>query len=177
MPAPLAGGVQIKHWQAGRPPSCDGRSYSGNAVTCTATRFSSRHFKHGNNPNCTSGGTGTALTGINIDIIDNQTRPYPCRIGEWWWYFPILAPMGLAVFLLILSCSNNFIHLALPRDWPVIRVIIEFSVSFTDLSGVPTTGSLVPRVLQKIPVRTFSSPGVLASGSATSGVWNFTINS
>jgi Putative metal-binding motif/Secretion system C-terminal sorting domain len=49
-------------------------------------------------------------------------------------------------------------------------------VTITDASGVPTTGSLVPRIYYRKGAGSwFSQPGTLASGSGTNGTWNFTI--
>lgn len=51
-----------------------------------------------------------------------------------------------------------------------------FTASITDISGVPTTGTLVPRVYYRKGTGTWhSSPGILTSGTATSGTWTFTI--
>ena len=53
-----------------------------------------------------------------------------------------------------------------------------FTANITDESGVPTTGALVPRVyFRKNSGPWFSQAGTLASGTATSGTWSFTISS
>lgn len=52
-----------------------------------------------------------------------------------------------------------------------------FTATITDLSGVPTTGTLVPRVyFSKGGTTFFSAPGTLTSGTATNGTWTFTID-
>jgi trimeric autotransporter adhesin len=49
-------------------------------------------------------------------------------------------------------------------------------VTITDATGVPTAGSLVPRIYYRKPAGSwFSQPGVLTSGGATNGTWDFTI--
>jgi hypothetical protein len=49
-------------------------------------------------------------------------------------------------------------------------------VTITDVSGVPTSGILQPRIYYRKGAGTwFSSQGILASGSGTNGVWNLTI--
>ena len=49
-------------------------------------------------------------------------------------------------------------------------------VTITDASGVPTAGSLRPRIYYRKNAGTwFSQPGSLISGSATNGTWDFTI--
>ncbi|MCX6303770.1 MAG: T9SS type A sorting domain-containing protein [Bacteroidetes bacterium] len=49
-------------------------------------------------------------------------------------------------------------------------------VIISDISGVPVTGTLVPRIYYKKNSGTWhSQPGVLTSGSATYGTWSFTI--
>lgn len=51
-----------------------------------------------------------------------------------------------------------------------------FTATITDITGVPTAGTLVPRVYyRKGTGAWFSMPGTLTSGSATSGTWSFTI--
>src|SRR5207248_184442 len=48
--------------------------------------------------------------------------------------------------------------------------------TITDASGVPTSGSLVPRIYYKKNAGSyFSQPGTLTSGSGTNGTWSFTI--
>lgn len=48
--------------------------------------------------------------------------------------------------------------------------------TITDVSGVPVTGSLVPRVYYKKNAgQYFSQPGILSTGSGTSGTWTFNI--
>lgn len=50
------------------------------------------------------------------------------------------------------------------------------NVTITDVSGVPTSGTLVPRIYyRKNAGAWFSQPGTLSSGTATNGIWNFTI--
>ena len=49
-------------------------------------------------------------------------------------------------------------------------------VTIADASGVPVTGTLVPRVYYKKNSGSwFSQPGILTAGSGTSGTWSFTI--
>ncbi len=49
-------------------------------------------------------------------------------------------------------------------------------VTISDATGVPTTGSLQPRVYYRKNTGTwFSRQGILASGSGLNGTWNFTI--
>ena len=52
-----------------------------------------------------------------------------------------------------------------------------FQATISDLTGVPTSGSLVPRVYYKkmFAGSWFSQPGVLLSGNGLNGVWSFTI--
>ncbi|MCY7411093.1 MAG: T9SS type A sorting domain-containing protein [Chitinophagales bacterium] len=50
------------------------------------------------------------------------------------------------------------------------------AVTITDASGVPTTGSFVPRIYyKKNSGGYFSQAGVKTSGTGTNGTWNFTI--
>ncbi len=51
-----------------------------------------------------------------------------------------------------------------------------FTVTITDGSGVPTAGALVPRVyFRKGTGSWFSASGSFSSGTATNGIWTFTI--
>jgi hypothetical protein len=51
------------------------------------------------------------------------------------------------------------------------------TATIIDASGVPTTGSLVPRIYYKKSTggTWYSKPGTLSSGTANNGVWSFTI--
>lgn len=50
------------------------------------------------------------------------------------------------------------------------------NVTITDVSGVPTSGTLVPRIYYRKNAGTwFSQPGTLSSGTGTNGIWSFTI--
>jgi hypothetical protein len=51
------------------------------------------------------------------------------------------------------------------------------TATIIDASGVPTTGTLVPRIYYKKSTggTWYSKPGTLTSGTATNGVWSFTI--
>ena len=52
-----------------------------------------------------------------------------------------------------------------------------FTATINDATGVPTTGALVPRVYFRKGAGAWNStPGVLTSGTATSGTWTFTVS-
>ncbi len=52
-----------------------------------------------------------------------------------------------------------------------------FFATITDATGVPVTGTQVPRVYFRNGIGTwFSQPGSLVSGTGTNGVWSFTIS-
>jgi hypothetical protein len=49
-------------------------------------------------------------------------------------------------------------------------------ITITDASGVPVSGTLVPRIYYRKGVGTwYSKPGTLSSGTGTNGTWSFTI--
>jgi trimeric autotransporter adhesin len=56
---------------------------------------------------------------------------------------------------------------------------LTLTASIVDATGVPTTGSLVPRIYYKKSTggTWFSKPGTLTSGTATNGNWSLTISS
>ena len=57
---------------------------------------------------------------------------------------------------------------------------LTFTATISDVTGLPTTGSLVPRIwfrrLLPSPSAWASTAGTLQSGSATNGTWSFTTN-
>jgi hypothetical protein len=63
-----------------------------------------------------------------------------------------------------------------PFDYTCATTDRSFSATITDATGVPLTGTLIPRVyFQKNSGTWYSSAGTLASGTANNSVWNFNI--
>lgn len=58
----------------------------------------------------------------------------------------------------------------------VVSTLTLTNVHIVDLAGVPTTGTLIPRLYYKINSGAYTSvAGTLVSGTGTDGYWNFTL--
>lgn len=103
--------------------------------------------------------TGDNSTGITIDYL-GTTRTNPPTIGAYD-VAADAAPPVITYTALTSTCATGD------------RVL---TATITDALGVPTSGTLMPRIYyRKNSDPYFSSQGVLASGSGTSGTWTFTI--
>ena len=104
---------------------------------------------------------GVTGTGVTTDIT-GFTRANPPTMGAYEQGADAAAPV-ITYTPLLVTCSTGDRALN--------------GVTITDASGVPTSGSLQPRVYYKkgIGGTWFSSQGTLASGTGTNGTWNFTI--
>lgn len=112
-------------------------------------------------PNSPLLSAGTPISGITTDILGvtrNATTP---TIGAYEQGADAVAPViSYTAFSNTSSTSNR-----------------TFSATITDATGVPTTGSLQPRVyFRKGATGTwYSAQGSLSSGSGTNGTWDFAI--
>ena len=107
---------------------------------------------------------GTPVSGITDDY-DGQTRSAAPDIGaDEGTFTPSPTetnPPGISYTPIAGSCNTGNITL---------------TATIGDASGVPTSGTLVPRIYYKKNNGSyFSQPGSFVSGTATNGVWNFTI--
>jgi metal-sulfur cluster biosynthetic enzyme len=105
---------------------------------------------------------GTQITGITTDI-DGETRSVTPDLGAD--EMPAGADTngpGITYTLLGFSCTT--------ADRTLTATIV-------DATGVPVTGSLVPRIYYKKSTGStwYSSAGTLTSGTGTNGTWTFTI--
>jgi len=163
------GPVTFAGWQAAM--ACDGLSYSGASVTYL-NPASDLHINMGLTPNLIESG-GAVIAGFNTDI-DGQVRPGPIPSVNGGGIAPdIGADEFDGVILDIMPAVIS--HTALGGTCSTGDRTLTATI--TDATGVPITGPLMPRVyFRKNANAYFSTAGVLASGSATNGVWNFTIN-
>jgi hypothetical protein len=106
-------------------------------------------------------GAGTPLAAVTTDITGTARSATAPAIGAYETAGDG-APPVIAVNASPYACSTG--------DQTI-------SANITDVTGVSTTGSLVPRIYYKKNAAGawFSQPGTLASGTATNGNWNFTI--
>ncbi len=150
---------------------CDINSYSGTAVTFANLTNGDLHINMGTTPNDIES-HGMTIAAFDRDF-DNDVRPGPVGStnGGGFGY-----DIGADEFdgnpnnntPPVITYTNNGCGTNTNRT---------FTVNIADPGGVPTTGSLVPRVYFRKGAGTwFSAPGSLSSGSATNGVWSFTIN-
>jgi hypothetical protein len=152
-----------------------GQDGAGIAVNPPFTSATDLHIPSGTASALESNGAPVPFTGINRDI-DGQVRPGPSGSTNGGGTSPDIG-------------ADEFNGIPVDVFGPVITytpisnicttVNITLSgVTITDNSGVPVTGSLVPRIYYRKSFNGtyFSSAGTLSSGSATNGQWSFTIN-
>ncbi len=119
------------------------------------------------NPAITTVAEGNGFDVGVTDDFDGQTRLglTPVDIGADAGNFTgiDLAPPSISYTPLTFTCATSDRNLN--------------GVTITDASGVPTSGTLVPRIYYKKGAggTWFSKPGTLTTGSGTNGTWNFTI--
>lgn len=105
-------------------------------------------------------GAGQSIAAVTIDF-KGTARNNPPTIGAYENAGDGLAPV--------------ITYTALPFTCATGDRILS-GVTITDGTGVPTTGSLVPRIYYRKGNGTwFSQPGTLTSGTATNGTWSFQI--
>lgn len=155
----------------------DQNSLSGIATSFVNTSSGDLHINIATPTLLESGATAIASV---IRDIDGQTRPGPGGSVNGGGIFPDFG-------------ADEFDGIPLDIAAPIISYsALSFTcdvgnrnltnVSISDLTGIPTSGGLVPRVYYaKKPaggsLGTWSSqPGSLSSGTSQSGVWSFTIN-
>ena len=164
------GAIQtLATWQS--TTSCDANSYTGAAVVFSNIN-NDLHLNMGTTPNLIESG-GQNITGIAIDI-DNQVRPGPIPSVNGGGIAPDIGADefdGVILDIMPAVISHT------PLGGTCSTSDRTFTVNITDATGVPITGSLVPRVYYKKNANPFvSSAGVLASGTSTNGIWSFTIS-
>ncbi len=100
------------------------------------------------------------------DDFDSQTRATltPVDIGA-----DALNATGIDIFPPAISFT--------PLAFASSTTNRTLTTTITDLTGVPMTGALVPRIYYRKGAGTwFSQPGTLTAGTGTNGTWDFTIN-
>ena len=110
-------------------------------------------------------GAGTNLASVTNDY-DGETRAG-------------LTPVDLGAdagnFILLDVVAPSITYTPLPNTCTTGDIALN-GVSITDGGGIPVAGALVPRIYyRKNAGAWFSRPGTLASGTATSSTWNFTM--
>lgn len=158
-------------WQTSS--SGDGNSYTGQTVNYVSATTGNLHINMGTTSSILES-NGTPISGLTVDI-DNDVRPGPVGSvnggalapdfgADEWDGVPgdLAAPIMAYTPLSSTSSTSN-------------RVL---NSTITDFTGVPTSGSLVPRIYYKKGTggTWYSQPGTLISGNGKNGSWNFTIN-
>jgi hypothetical protein len=151
----------------------DVNSFSGASVTYSNAAIGDLHLNMGTIANVMESGA-TPIAGFVTDI-DGQTRPGPIGSVNGGGLTP---DIGADEFdgVVLDAAPPSITHTALAASCSTADR--TFTASIVDASGVPATGSLVPQVYYRKNVGAYvNSSGVLASGTASNGVWSFTISS
>lgn len=147
----------------------NGNSAYGDPNYVNATGNASAVDLHVQNPTPIEGQGSTAFNYITTDF-DGATRSSltPVDIGADAGNFTLADIFPPAITYTALSNTASTLNRTLA------------SVTITDATGVPTSGTLQPRIWfrRSAPTSTSwgSTQGTLSSGSGTSGVWSFTID-
>jgi hypothetical protein len=157
-------------WQAAS--ACDANSLSAIPVTYVNTVTGDLHLNFGVTPTQIESG-GTVIATITTDI-DGQARPGPVPSANGGGFSPDMgadefdgvpldaAPPTITYTALTFTCATT------DRT---------FTATLTDISGVPTTGPLQPRVyFRKNAAAWNSAQGTFVSGTPQNGTWSFTIS-
>ena len=151
--------------------NCDAASYSGIPITYI-NPANNLHLNMGITPTVIESGAN-AITGINDDF-DKQARPGPPGSINGGGVFPdigadeidavpldLLAPI-ISYTPLVAACGTSNYTLS--------------NVTIQDVTGVPTSGILRPRIYyRKNAGAWFSQAGTLNTGTNKNGTWTFTI--
>ncbi len=150
----------------------DANSYSGITVTYVNSA-NDLHLNMGVTPTLIESNAQNIL-GFTTDI-DGQLRPGPLGSVNGGAFLPDIGADEIDGVPLDINAP---IINQTPLTFTCATGNRTFTASLLDLTGVPTTGTLQPRVYFRKNVGPwFSDQGVLASGTANNGVWSFTITS
>jgi trimeric autotransporter adhesin len=157
-------------WQAAS--ASDVNSFSGITVTYLNSPGGDLHLSMGFTPTLIES-NGQTIPSFTTDF-DNQTRPGPTGSVNGGAFLPdIGADEFDGVPLDILGPQITYTPLGYICDSSARTV----TANILDLSGVPTTGTLRPRIYFRKNANAYvSNPGTLTSGTAQNGTWSFTIN-
>lgn len=148
----------------------DANSFSNITVTYV-NPASNLHLNMGTTPTLIESG-GQTIAGITTDI-DGNVRPGPAGSVNGGAFAPDLGADefdGVPIDLLPPTITYT------PLTFTCGTSDRTFTATISDITGVPTTGALQPRVyFRKNAGPWFSSQGVLSSGNAINGTWTFTI--
>lgn len=155
-------------WQTAS--ASDANSYSGITVTYV-NAATNLHLNMGVTPTLIESG-GQTIVSVTTDI-DSQNRPGPTGSVNGGAFLPDIG-------------ADEFDGTPLDIVAPAITYTpLSFTCAFTDrtvvatiadLSGVPTTGILQPRIYYRKNANPYvSGQGVLTSGTGQNGTWTFTI--
>lgn len=169
----------IGHWGAAlnyatwqTTSNSDANSFSGITVNYV-NPVNDLHLNMGLTPTVLES-NGATIASVTTDI-DNQNRPGPTGSVNGGAFAPDLGADEFdGVFIDI--TPPQIVYTALPFICSTSDRVLAANI--TDLSGIPTSGALQPRIyFRKNAGAWFSTQGVLSSGTANNGNWNFTISS
>lgn len=173
-----ANSLTIGHWTSAQgfagwktASSSDATSYSGIAVSFVNIN-NDLHLNFGTTPTVIESG-GQVISGFNTDI-DNQSRPGPAGSLNGGGSAPDIGADEFDGVVLDVS-APVIVHTPLTSS--CITSDRTFTAQLIDATGVPVAGALQPRVYFKKNTGSYvSAQGVLASGTASNGIWSFTIS-
>lgn len=157
-------------WQAAS--LSDANSFSGITVNYINAANGDLHLNMGTTPTLIES-NGQTIAGFTTDF-DGQTRPGPIPSVNGGAFLPdIGADEFDGVPLDILGPQITYTPFSFICDSSTRTL----TANIADLSGVPTTGTLRPRIYFRKNTNAYvSNPGTLVSGNAQNGTWSFTIN-
>lgn len=157
-------------WQSAS--ASDANSFSGIAVNYVNAASGDLHLNMGVTPTLIES-NGQVIPTYTTDI-DAQVRPGPAGSVNGGAFLPdIGADEFDGVPLDILAPQIVYTPLGFICDSSA-RIV---TATISDLTGVPTIGSLRPRIYFRKNANAYvSNPGTLVSGTGQNGTWSFTIN-
>lgn len=162
--------LSLTGWQSAS--GCDANSYSGVNITYANPGTGDLHLNTGTTPSYAES-RAIAISGYTTDI-DGQTRPGPGGSVNGGGIAPDIGADEVdAVPYDVTPPAITFTNLS-SACASISRTI---SAIISDFVGVPTTGSLIPRIYFRKNSNSYvSNQGSLTAGSTYSGTWSFTIN-
>jgi trimeric autotransporter adhesin len=163
------GSLTFNDWKLAS--ACDLNSFNGVPVTYV-NAANDLHLNMGTAPTIIES-NAQLIPSITTDI-DGQSRPGPSGSVNNGGFAPDLGADEIdANFLDILAPVITYTPLA----FTCVTGDRIVTATITDLSGVPTSGALQPRIyFNKNGGLWYSTQGTLSSGTATNGSWTFTID-
>lgn len=160
--------LNFANWKAAS--SSDANSYSGLTVNYV-NPVSNLHLNMGVTPTAIESGAQTIASVTND--IDGQVRPGPAGSVNGGAFAPDIGADEIdAVYLDAVAPNITYT----PLTFTCTTGDRALTATIVDFSGVPTSGTLQPRIYFRKNAGTwFSNQGTLTAGTGTNGTWSFNI--